>query len=129
MSIDRQFGVHEIPGTEEPAPQPRRDTVSAGFEAQIREYVNAIWAKIAALEGRIDDFEGWRTVIALALKDATGIDPRKSSQGRPMLVTDDGGAARGGRPRPVAPPKPDVKPWEAEGVSRRTWYRRHKGAA
>jgi hypothetical protein len=127
LSIDRQFGVHEIPGTEEPAPQPR--AASAGFEAQMREYVNAIWAKIAALEGRLDDFEGWRTVIALALKDATGIDPRnpQNANSRPMLVS--GSGAKGERPRPVAPPKPDGKPWLAEGVSKATWYRRQKGAA
>ena len=92
----------------------------------MRGYVNAIWAKIAALEGRIEDFEGWRTAIALALKDATGIDPRHSS--RPMLVSA-AGEARGERPRPAAPPKPGPKPWEAEGVSKATWYRRQKGAA
>jgi hypothetical protein len=124
MSIDRQFGVHEIPGTEEPAPQVRRETVSAGFELQMRSYVNAIWAKLAELEGKIEDFEGWRTAIALALKDATGIDPRSSS--RPMLVSGVSGARGEGLSH--SPPKPE-KPWEAEGVSRRTWYRRHKGAA
>ena len=124
MSIDRQFGVHEIPGTEQPAPTAKRETLSAGFEAQMRGYVNAIWAKLAVLEGRIDDFEGWRTAIALALKDATGVDPRNS---RPMLVS--GSGARGEQPRPVAPPKPLAKPWLAEGVSKATWYRRQKGAA
>ena len=136
MSIDRQFGVHEIPGTEEPAPQPKREAVSAGFEAQMREYVNAIWARIASLEGRLDDFEGWRTDIAESLKTATGIDPRISS--RPLLVSA-AGEARGERygdepgstmvgVRAVPPKRPD-KPWLAEGVSKATWYRRHKEAA
>jgi hypothetical protein len=124
MSIDRQYGLHELPGTEEPAPQPRREAVSAGFELAMRGYVNAIWAKIAVLEGRIDDFEGWRTAIALALKDATGIDPRGSS--RPMLAS----AAGDGGERTAPPSSPrSAKPWEAEGVSRRTWYRRQKEAA
>jgi hypothetical protein len=124
MSVERQFGVHEIPGTEEAAPA---RTVSAGFEGQMREYVNAIWAKLASLEGRIEDFEGWRTTIALALKDATGIDPRHSTDPavlgefvRQAAINELG----------AGPPKPPVeKPWEAEGVSRRTWYRRHKGDA
>ena len=124
MSIDRQFGVHEIPGTEEPAPTLKRETVSAGFESQMRAYVNAIWAKIAELEGKIDDFEGWRTAIALALRDATGIDPRAST--RPLLAAL---GARGERAPPHAPPKRTAKPWEREGVSRRTWYRRQKEAS
>ena len=137
MSIDRQFGVHELPGTEEPAPTLKRETVSAGFEANMRAYVNQIWAKLAELEGRIDDFEGWRTAIALALKDVTGIDPRfplNAGSGRPLLVSA-AGEARGGAVSPP-PPKPSPsksprgeKPWEAEGVSRRTWYRRHKEGA
>jgi hypothetical protein len=131
MSIDRQFGVHELPGAEQPAPQMKRETVSAGFELQMRGYVNAIWAKLAELEGKIDDFEGWRTAIALALKDATGIDPRSSS--RPLLAAaGDGGERYGdefGRKRPGVRASPrSAKPWEAEGVSRRTWYRRQKGA-
>jgi hypothetical protein len=130
MSIDRQFGVHELPGTEAPAPQMKRETVSAGFELQMRGYVNAIWAKIAELEGRIDDFEGWRTAIALALKDATGIDPRTSASSvssRPLLAVAGGARGEGSAP-PISPPKPrSEKPWEAEGVSRRTWYRRQKG--
>ena len=124
MSVDRQFGVHEIPGTEAPVAQKPR-TVSAGFEGQMRGYVDAIWLKIAELEGRIDDFEGWRTAIALALKDATGIDPRNSS--RPLLVSANGGEGPTSPPS-RAPPR-SLKPWEVEGVSRRTWYRRHKEAS
>jgi hypothetical protein len=128
MSIDRQFGVHEIPGTEEPAPTMKRETVSAGFEAQMRGYINAIWAKLAELEGKIDDFDGWRTAIALALKDATGIDPRVSS--RPMLVSGPGEARGEAASHRAAPLKPrSDKPWEAAGVSKATWYRRHKGDA
>lgn len=146
MSIDRQFGVHELPGTEEPAPQMKRETVSAGFELQMRGYVNAIWAKIAELEGRIDDFEGWRTAIALALHNATGIDPRVSASPGPLSsVAHLARGAKADGPNPAtgegygdgsgqkpgvraSPPKPrSEKPWEAEGVSRRTWYRRQKG--
>ena len=155
-NISRQFGLHELPGTEEPAPTPKPRTVTAGFESQIRGYVDAIWLKIAELEGRIDDFEGWRTAIALALKDATGIDPRNSSKifrsPEPLLVSA-AGEAKGERsqdvdPRAVPPKrlpsaesnqtrkiddfvnrKPrGAKPWEAEGVSKATWYRRHKEA-
>jgi hypothetical protein len=123
-NISRQFGVHELPGTEEPAPQPKRETVSAGFETQMRGYVAAIWDKIAALEGKVDRV--------------------MTSQGRPLLVSDEGGGGGGGevrrRVRPETagsarlPPKPSTakpstaKPWEVEGVSRRTWYRRHKEA-
>lgn len=130
MSIDRQFGVHEIPGAEQPAPTSKRETVSAGFESQMRGYVNAIWAKLAELEGKIDDFEGWRTAIALALKDATGVDPRKPFRSPEPLLVSAAGEARGGYASPQVPPKPrGLKPWEAEGVSRRTWYRRHKEAA
>lgn len=107
MSIDRQFGVHEIPGTEEPAPQPRAATVSAGFEAQMRQFINQIWSKLAEHDAKLAEM---------------------SSHGRPMLVSDDGGAAKGERVA-RAPPKPDGKPWLAEGVSKATWYRRQKGAA
>ena len=148
MSIGRQFGLHELPGTEEPAPTPKPRTVTAGFESQIRGYVDAIWLKIAELEGRIDDFEGWRTAIALSLKDATGIDPRNSSKTfrspGPLLVSA-AGEAKGERygdepgstmvgvravpPKPFLNNKPrGAKPWEAEGVSKATWYRRHKEA-
>jgi hypothetical protein len=96
MSMDRQFGIHEIPGTEEPAP--KRD--AAGLEKQI----NQIWSKLAEHDEKLAEI---------------------SSQGRPMLVSD-GGEARGERAAPPpAPPKPPEKPWESEGVSRRTWYRRH----
>jgi hypothetical protein len=107
VSIDRQFGVHEIPGTEEPAPQGKRESVSAGFELQVRGFINAIWAKLAEHDAKLSEM---------------------SSQGRPLLVADDGGAARGERVAP-SPPKPEPKPWEAEGVSKATWYRRHKGDA
>ena len=98
--------MHEIPGTEEPAPAVKRETVSAGFEMQMRGYVNQIWARIGELDEKL---------AAL------------SSPGRPTLNADDGGEAKGERSAPPSLNKP--KPWEAEGVSRRTWSRRHKGAA
>jgi hypothetical protein len=126
MSISRQYGLHELPGTEEPAPQMKRETVSAGFELQMRGYVNAIWAKIAELEGKIDDFEGWRTAIALALKDATGIDPRNSNSAPPLLVS---AAPTGGEKRSAGRSPRSPKPWEAEGVSRRTYFRRKQKEA
>jgi hypothetical protein len=107
MSIDRQFGVHEIPGTEEPAPAAPRATVSAGFEAQMRNFINQIWSKLAEHDEKLSEL---------------------SSAGRPMLVTDDGGAR--GEAHPGPPPKlPEAKPWQAEGVSKATWYRRHRGDA
>lgn len=108
MSVDRQFGVHELPGTEQPVPQARREPVSAGFELQMRGYVNAIWAKLAELEGKIEIL----------------------GSSRPLLAAGDG--ARGGREdiRPPSSPKPvSPKPWEAEGVSRRTYFRRRKQGA
>jgi hypothetical protein len=93
MSMDRQFGIHEIPGTEEAAP--RRDP--GGLEKQI----NQIWSKLAEHDQKLAEI---------------------SSHGRPLS---DVGEARGGRAPPASsPPKPS-SPWEAEGVSRRTWYRRH----
>jgi hypothetical protein len=101
MSIDRQFGMHEIPGTEEPAPVPRRDP--AGLEKQI----NQIWSKLAEHDEKLAEI---------------------SSHGRPVLVGPDNGGGGGGGTGTGsrhAPPKPPEKPWEAEGVSRRTWYRRH----
>jgi hypothetical protein len=123
MSIDRQYGLHELPGSEQPAPVMKRETVSAGFELQMRGYVNAIWAKIATLEHRIDDFEGWRTAIAEALKSATGIDPRISS--RPVMLAAAGeGGGRKAPPVAASPRSRAEKPWEAEGVSRRTYFRR-----
>ena len=72
MSIDRQFGVHEIPGTEEPAPQAKRETVSAGFELQMRGYVNAIWAKLAELEGKVQDLGSSRPMLVSAAGEARG---------------------------------------------------------
>lgn len=125
MSVTRQYGVHELPGTEQPAPGPAKTTVSAGFELQMRGYVNAIWAKVAELEGKVDGFEGWRDEVALFLKERAGIDPRVSP--RPLLAA----AASGGEgsrlpasPRKPRGRKPGPRPWLAEGVSRRTYFRR-----
>jgi hypothetical protein len=95
MSIDRQFGVHEIPGTEEAAPQARRDVA-------IERQINQIWSKLAEHDEKLSEL---------------------SSQGRPMLVSDVSEARGAVSDEP--PPKRSDKPWEAEGVSRRTWYRRH----
>jgi hypothetical protein len=108
MSIDRQYGMHEIPGTEAAAPAMRPDV--AGLERQI----NRIWAKLAEHDERIAEL---------------------GSRGRPLLVSDDGGEARGRRERirpPSSPrprPAPAARPWEAEGVSKATWYRRQREAA
>jgi hypothetical protein len=138
VSIDRQYGVHELPGTEQPAPAPSKTTVSAGFELTMRGYVNAIWARLSGLEGRIDGFEAWRADIAEALKEATGIDPGLSSpagEAEPFRIW------RGReRIRPPSSPRPSTarpstarpstaRPWEVEGVSRRTWFRRRKEGA
>jgi len=108
MSIDRQFGMHEIPGTEEPAPAAKRETVSAGFELQMRGYVNQIWSKLGELEEKLAALSELREAKGERYGDEFG-------QKRPGVR--------------AAPPKPSLnKPWEAEGVSRRTWHRRHKGA-
>jgi hypothetical protein len=106
MSISRQFGVHEVPGTEEEAPRPRRE-VSAAFEANMRDYVSAIWAKLGELEGKIEGFEAWRDEIAHWLRV-------QRSPGPVSLVS--------------SPPPHPPKPWETEGMSRRTWYRKRKEA-
>ena len=125
MSINRQYGVHELPGTEQPAPAPAKTTVSAGFELQMRGYVNQIWAKVTELEGRVDDFEAWREEVALFLKERAGIDPRVSP--RPLLADAASGGEGPGLPASPRKPrgrKPGPRPWLAEGVSRRTYFRR-----
>jgi hypothetical protein len=115
VSISRQFGVHEVPGTEEEAPRPKRE-VSAAFEGQVRDYVSAIWLKLGELEGKIEGFEAWRDDIARWLMV-------QRSPGPVSLVSSPGDGEGAGRP----PPHP--KPWETEGMSRRTWYRKRKGGA
>lgn len=105
MSVDRQFGVHEIPGTEEPAPQAKRETVSAGFELQMRGYVNAIWAKLAELEGKVQDLGSSRPMLVSAAGEARG--ERYGDEPGSTMV--------GVR---AVPPKPPPKPRS-----------RHKGAA
>ena len=115
MSIDRQFGVHEIPGTEEPAPQAKR-TVSASFEASMRDYVGAIWLKIGELERKVVNLEEWREELNYRLASRVSPEPERlpSAQGDQTRKTGD---------------FVNRKPWEVEGVSRRTWYRRHKEGA
>jgi hypothetical protein len=93
MSIDRQFGVHEVPGAERATPAQK--PMSGGAELELRGYINAIWAKISEIELK---------VAALSL--------------RPLMA-----GVAGARARPVSGPRP----WEAEGVSKATWYRRQKG--
>lgn len=128
MSIDRQFGVHEIPGTEAEAPNKARQ-VSAGFEGQMRDYVSAIWVKLGELEHVLEDFKEWREELNYRLMSRVSASPGPLSSVAPLARKGKGptgpNPARGEGGRP--PPKP--KPWEAEGVSRRTWYRKHKGAA
>ena len=128
-NISRQFGLHEIPGTEEEAPNKARQ-VSAGFEGQMRDYVSAIWVKLGALEGAIDDFREWREELDYRLARRVSPEPLSSvhSPGgnggkadRPQPATEEGG-------RPPPKPRGD-QPWAAEGVSKATWYRRHKGGA
>ena len=78
MSVDRQFGVHELPGTEQPAPSPAKTktTVSAGFELQTRGYINAMWAKIVELEGRIER-------LSSSQPPAPPRSPRRKKEGAP----------------------------------------------
>lgn len=116
-NISRQYGVHEIPGTEEEAPNKARQ-VSAGFEGQIRDYIGAIWVKLGELEHSIDDFKEWREELNYRLMS-------RVSPGPLSPVHSPGEAAGEGVRAP--PLKPEAKPWAAEGVSKATWYRRHKG--
>lgn len=106
MSVDRQFGVHEIPGTEAEAPNPARQ-VSAGFEGQMRDYVAAIWVKISELERFNASFQEFREEVDYRLTH-----PSASPA-----------APAGG---PFAPSPKSDKPWLAEGISKATWYRRNK---
>jgi hypothetical protein len=118
-NISRQYGVHEIPGTEEEAPNRARQ-VSAGFEGQMRDYVGAIWLKMGELERKVVSLEEWR-------EELTYKSTRLASPGvaRPASGEKSDGphpaTGEGGRPPP--------KPWLAAGVSKATWYRRQKGGA
>jgi hypothetical protein len=119
-NISRQYGLHEIPGTEEEAPNKARQ-VSVGFESQMRDYVGSIWLKIGELERTVLSLQEWREEMNYRLQK-----PLPS----PLLAA--AGEARGERAAPPSsPPKPPraSKPWAAEGVSKATWYRRHKAVA
>lgn len=124
-NISRQYGVHEIPGTEAEAPNQARQ-VSAAFEGQMRDYISALWVKLGALEHEIDDFKEWREELNYRLLSRVA-SPGPLSSVAPL-------AERGNGPTGAAPAtgeggRPPPKPWEAEGVSKATWYRRNKGKA
>jgi hypothetical protein len=112
LSIDRQFGVHEIPGTEIEAPNKARQ-VSANFEGQMRDYVGSIWLKIGELERKVVNLEEWREELNYRQASRVSPEPLSSAASPPAKAT--------------GPPK--STPWAAEGVSKATWYRRHKGGA
>ena len=127
MSISRQYGLTEIPGTEEPAPAPKRAAVSLGFESQMRDYVGAIWLKMGELERKVVSLEEWREGLAspgpllsvahLARGEtADGPNPARGEGGRPS-------------PKPSSVKPRGKRPWEDEGVSKATWYRRNKEGA
>jgi hypothetical protein len=121
-NISRQYGLHEIPGTEAEAPNMARQ-VSAGFEGQMRDYVGAIWVKLGELERQVVSLEEWREEMNYRL-----FNP--SSRPLPLLAAaDDGGEGKRRRsPSGVRAPPRASKPWLAEGVSKATWYRRHPKA-
>jgi len=122
-NISRQFGVHEIPGTEVEAPNTARQ-VSASFEGQMRDYVGSIWLKIGELERKVVNLEEWREELNYRLASRVSAGRPVSSDGRPGE-----GGARADGPAPAhagAKPPRASKPWAAEGVSKATWYRRHK---
>jgi hypothetical protein len=123
-NISRQYGLHEIPGTEVETPNPRRQ-VSANFESQMRDYVGSIWLKMSELERKVVNLEEWRDELNYRL--ASRVSPEPPSAATPPAE------AKGERARP-SPPEPSSsvkprKPWELEGVSKATWYRRQKEAS
>jgi hypothetical protein len=127
-NISRQYGVHEIPGTEEEAPNKARQ-VSAGFEASMRDYIGAIWVKLGELEHSIDDFKEWREELNYRRLSRVSPEPL-SSVHSPGEATGEGYGDEPGSTMVgvrAVPPKRTDKPWAAEGVSKATWYRRHKG--
>ena len=123
-NISRQYGVHEIPGTEAEAPNQARQ-VSAAFEGQMRDYISALWVKLGALEHEIDDFKEWREELNYRLLSRVASPGPLSS----VAHLASGEKADGPNPATGEGGRPPPKPWEAEGVSKATWYRRHKGKA
>ena len=125
-NISRQYGLTEIPGTEEPAPTPKRAAVSLGFESQMRDYVGAIWLKMGELERKVVSLEAWRAgqsrvspeqvTLAEARGEAIGGSPNLADQSKPS-------------PKPSSVKPRGERPWVDEGVSKATWYRRNKEGA
>lgn len=128
-NISRQYGVHEIPGTEAEAPNQARQ-VSAAFEGQMRDYISAIWVKLGALELEIDDFKEWREELNYRLLSRVA-SPGPLSSVAPLASGEkaDGPNPATGEGAVFSKASPPPKPWEAEGVSKATWYRRNKGKA
>jgi hypothetical protein len=118
MSIDRQYGLHEIPGAEVEAPNRARQ-VSAGFEGQMRDFIGALWVEVADFKRRIERLEEAREEMTYRLK-ASPREPTAIGGVTANLPPARGEASR---------PPPELKPWVVEGVSKATWYRRNKGAA
>jgi hypothetical protein len=56
---DERHGLYELPGTEEPAPQPKpkREMVTVGFEIQTRGYLTQMIEMIGALDDRLAALE------------------------------------------------------------------------
>ena len=126
MSISRQYGLTEIPGTEEPAPTPKRAAVSLGFESQMRDYVGAIWLKMGELERKVVSLEAWRAGLASPgpLSSATPAEAKGERYGDEPVV-----GVRAVPPKPLSVKPRGKRPWEDEGVSKATWYRRNKEGA
>jgi hypothetical protein len=120
-NISRQYGLHEIPGTEVETPNARRQ-VSANFESQMRDYVGSIWLKMSELERKVVNLEEWRDELNYRLASRVSPEPLPPSAATPPAE------AKGERSVTPAPPKPR-KPWELEGVSKATWYRRQGKSA
>jgi hypothetical protein len=118
MSINRQYGVHEIPGTEAEAPNQARQ-VSAAFEGQMRDYIAAIWVKLGELEHVIEDFKAWREELNYRLLSRVSPEPLSS------VAPEQLPSAESNQTRKTAD-FVNPKPWLAEGVSKATWYRRQK---
>lgn len=125
MSISRQYGLTEIPGTEEPAPTPKRVAVSLGFESQMRDYVGAIWLKMGELERKVVSLEEWR--VGLASPGPKEVMPLKTVH-EPLTEAPSESAVRSG-PKPLSVKPRGKRPWEDEGVSKATWYRRNREGA
>ena len=128
-NISRQYGLTEIPGTEEPAPAPKRAAVSLGFESQMRDYVGAIWLKMGELERKVVSLEEWREGLASPgpLSSATPAEAKGERYGGEPGSTMVG--VRAVPPKPSSVKARGKRPWEDDGVSKATWYRRNREGA